>query len=414
MKRSIWILSLVFVLGCGGSDGYGVGGGVVDPLPDISSQFGGGGGGGDQDTTTTDAAQLPDTQGTGVDDVVAVDSVMTNDMSCASDSQTMADTTGPAPCGDGQCEASESCQSCPADCGFCPKSCGDGKCDSDENCKNCSADCGNCPAGCGDGKCDATTENCQSCSVDCGQCPPMCGDKECNGQETCSSCPLDCGACPGTCGDGTCDKTKENCQNCSADCGQCPGICEPLSSKGCPATQQCYPTQTSAACGNPGSITAGNPCTVSTSCAKGMLCVGSICKPLCDSSGADANFNCSEGTCDALQYSDGKPVGFNLGTCVVFGKCNATTNVGCAVNQNCDVSDKGTFCISHGTKTNGMACTSLNECAKGFMCIGNPMVCMKKCATTGGTPSCPGGTSCSMVTIDNNNTPAPNNLGVCN
>src|SRR5262249_21623388 len=60
---------------------------------------------------------------------------------------------------------------------------------------------------CGNGRCDGS-ETCSSCPRDCGTCPtaPRCGDLACNGTETCSSCPGDCGACPTAprCGDLTC------------------------------------------------------------------------------------------------------------------------------------------------------------------------------------------------------------------
>jgi hypothetical protein len=77
---------------------------------------------------------------------------------------------------------------------------------------------------CGDGTCDGT-ETCLSCPADCGSCPavPVCGDGTCDGTETCLSCPADCGSCPAVpvCGDGTCDST-ETCLSCPADCGSCP------------------------------------------------------------------------------------------------------------------------------------------------------------------------------------------------
>jgi len=49
-------------------------------------------------------------------------------------------------------------------------------------------------AECGDGTCDAS-ESCTSCSSDCGVCPPVCGDGTCEGSESCSSCSSDCGTC---------------------------------------------------------------------------------------------------------------------------------------------------------------------------------------------------------------------------
>jgi hypothetical protein len=52
-------------------------------------------------------------------------------------------------CGNGTCDPSEDCDTCPEDCGTCPDSfCGDATCDPGEDCGNCPADCGACPEGC--------------------------------------------------------------------------------------------------------------------------------------------------------------------------------------------------------------------------------------------------------------------------
>ena len=51
-------------------------------------------------------------------------------------------------CGDAVCAASESCSSCPADCGACA-SCGDATCNGTETCSSCAADCGACSTGVG-------------------------------------------------------------------------------------------------------------------------------------------------------------------------------------------------------------------------------------------------------------------------
>jgi hypothetical protein len=48
---------------------------------------------------------------------------------------------------------------------------------------------------CGDGTCYGT-ESCSSCPNDCGPCAPTCGDGACNGGETCSTCASDCDVCP--------------------------------------------------------------------------------------------------------------------------------------------------------------------------------------------------------------------------
>lgn len=74
---------------------------------------------------------------------------------------------------------------------------------------------------CGDTICHVSlSETCSSCPGDCGVCPPVCGDGTCNGTETCSSCSSDCGACV-VCGDSICS-SSETSASCPADC---PGCC---------------------------------------------------------------------------------------------------------------------------------------------------------------------------------------------
>ncbi len=130
-------------------------------------------------------------------------------------------------CGNGTCEAEESCGSCPADCGACP-TCGDLTCDlaAGESCSTCATDCGDC---CGNTYCEADAgEDCVSCPDDCGACN-TCGNGVCDGtpKETSTTCPPDC---PIVCGDGHCDLTAESCSTCAQDCGvvvagvkACPG-----------------------------------------------------------------------------------------------------------------------------------------------------------------------------------------------
>jgi len=92
--------------------------------------------------------------------------------------ETGAEETGDEPpfCGDGECDASEDCAKCAADCGDCPAFCGDGTCDANEDCTLCSADCGDCPAFCGDGildpgeACDNGSQN----GTKPGDCKPDC------------------------------------------------------------------------------------------------------------------------------------------------------------------------------------------------------------------------------------------------
>jgi hypothetical protein len=47
---------------------------------------------------------------------------------------------------------------------------------------------------CGDSVCNGT-ETCSTCPGDCGQCSSVCGDGVCDGEETCDTCLDDCGSC---------------------------------------------------------------------------------------------------------------------------------------------------------------------------------------------------------------------------
>ena len=98
-------------------------------------------------------------------------------------------------CGDFACNSSETCVTCPRDCGACnAPHCGDAACNGTEYCANCSLDCGLCePTACGDGSCNEG-ESCSTCPNDCGNCV-ACGDGTCAGNENCSTCPSDCGGC---------------------------------------------------------------------------------------------------------------------------------------------------------------------------------------------------------------------------
>jgi TolB-like protein len=47
----------------------------------------------------------------------------------------------PIRCGDGVCDGTETCSSCPQDCGICPPTCGNGVCDEGEDYSSCPEDC---------------------------------------------------------------------------------------------------------------------------------------------------------------------------------------------------------------------------------------------------------------------------------
>jgi hypothetical protein len=136
--------------------------------------------------------------------------------------------------------------------------CGDGTCNGTETCSSCPQDCGACPPSCGDGTCNGT-ETCSNCPQDCGACPPSCGDGTCNGTETCSNCPQDCGACPPSCGNGICEN-GETSDNCCVDCG-------------CPAGETCESGVCTQSC-----VPQGQSCTTGAhgkdACCPGLQCEG--------------------------------------------------------------------------------------------------------------------------------------------
>jgi hypothetical protein len=123
-----------------------------------------------------------------------------------------------APCTNGVCDDTESCESCPGDCVGLGATCGNGICEAGdgEDCVSCARDCvgvqngkpsgryccgfgGVNPLGCG-APCgpNCTTESAASC----------CGDGACGGDENGFTCGRDCGS-PPLCGDGTCNGDED-------------------------------------------------------------------------------------------------------------------------------------------------------------------------------------------------------------
>lgn len=321
-------------------------------------------------------------------------------------------------CGDGTCTANvENCQNCPQDCNVCPVTCGDNKCEAPtETCLSCPQDCGACDANCGDGTCTKDKEDCKTCPQDCNACPAFCGDGACDkGSEDCGTCAADCGNCPTICGNGKCEMPAESYATCAKDCPPT-GTCDPLTSNGCATTDQCYPTADKPVCAKHGAVAEGAVCQINTQCSKGHLCVGDKCKRICDHTGANKLVGCPQAEiCDKLVYSDGKDVGFNMGSCIKVDVCNLTTEVGCPPAEMCAYTANGKICTKAGIVAAGGACKYANDCAKGLICIGNPGVCKPKCHVKGGTPKCVAG-ACGLVTITDPGKPpqpAPDDLGVC-
>ena len=180
----------------------------------------------------------------------------------------------PPLCPNGSCDPSETCSTCPQDCGGCGPSCGNSVCEAGagETCATCPQDCGACV--CGDGVCQtAAGETSLSCCGDCGT--PV--DGVCCSGENCFNAPNDC-RCPVN---QTCNLSTGQCEctpNCPQDyCGGdgCGGTCL------CPFPKVCIgvncvipPSQ----CGN-GILEPGEQCEQQSDCGVGMLvCLQCRCR----------------------------------------------------------------------------------------------------------------------------------------
>ena len=202
--------------------------------------------------------------------------------------------TGPSGpvCGDGTCDATETCSGCPADCGNCAAVCGDGACNGGETCSTCAADCGTCAAdafnwdifafdagsggsgGCTTDSecpnvCDLATGTCVQCnkSADCiggQQCQPdhkclsVCGDGQCAGDESNQTCCVDC-----PCSSGL------KCVNsaCAAG-GACTDTCVKLYASECASPTTYHTCQETSGC---------LAWAADKSCAAGLVCYQGLC-----------------------------------------------------------------------------------------------------------------------------------------
>jgi hypothetical protein len=272
----------------------------------------------------------------------------------------------PASCGDGKCGGGENCQTCPDDCGNCPVVCGDQTCDAagGETCTTCPADCP-CASGCGDGKCDKAKETCQSCPADCGTCPGQCSpvtSQPCPADQQCyvgSSAPV-C-APPGTGQKGAACTGLADCIKgylcvngaCAAICdttGTTPGLactkpaqcgelsvsgkpigyglgaciggdnCNALTNLGCSSGLMCVPVGGSKGCVSTGKVGENQPCTGSSDCDGGHVCVAEsasapmLCKKRCNATGGSPG--CTTGACGGLTIGNPpKSAPDNLGAC---------------------------------------------------------------------------------------------------
>ena len=217
---------------------------------------------------------------------------------------------GSVVCGDGACDATEACDSCPADCGFCP---GSGDCCEPHDSQGCDS---------------LATTTCV-CEMD-PYCCQAAWDEQCVG-EAGSGCGAGCVTGP-TCGDGDCE-AGEGCEDCPSDCGVCaPGdCCVPRSEPGCesPSIEAC--------------VCEADPFCCAT--AWDSLCVGGAKTP-CGADCQTAPADCGDGLCDGSEGCELCPA--DCGACGTGDCCVASKSPGCgdAGVQAC-VCGKDDFCCTN-------------------------------------------------------------------
>ncbi|MFC1612000.1 MopE-related protein, partial [Myxococcota bacterium] len=249
-------------------------------------------------------------------------------------------TVGGAVCPDESCTGSETCLTCPADCGPC---CGDGSCTAahSENCESCAADC---PTGATEVCCSGALFDGECCSNSDCDAPeacdehlctaPTCGDTSCNGTEDCLTCPDDCGAC---CGDAACTSAH------SEDCATCPADC---------------PTPTGEVC-CAGALFAGD-CCEDGACVAPETCVGYQClSPSSCESDADGDHYGVGASCAGPDCDDADPTIHPAAQ----ERCNSK-------DENCDGA------VDEDWPELGTACASVEACGT-FVCTagGEGVVC---------------------------------------
>ena len=177
--------------------------------------------------------------------------------------------------------------------------------------------------------------------------------------------------------------------------------CEPVGSAGCGEGLQCFPDPGGNLCLAPGKKPHGVACNGWNDCAWGHLCVGGVCRTICDTAGG-LPWTCKPGVpCEKIVFSGAGAAGKNLGACKPGDACDLLTDKGCGSAQTCVPSGWLKACVGAGTAAAGATCTSAADCSQGFLCLdaGGAAVCRKKCSTAGGDPACSGKCS-ALVTPD--------------
>jgi hypothetical protein len=144
------------------------------------------------------------------------------------------------------------------------------------------------------------------------------------------------------------------------------------------------------------------PCTATTDCAAGQVCLGNpgLCKKWCANNG-----DCSSNMCVVDVVSGTTPI---PGAIVCSDMCNPTNATGCGVSQGCHVYAVDpmavpvvnfTWCTPVGAGGQGATCTTDADCQADYGCFntGTANECLHWCQKAPAAGSCPGVTMCSSL-----------------
>jgi hypothetical protein len=144
--------------------------------------------------------------------------------------------------------------------------------------------------------------------------------------------------------------------------------------------------------------------------------LGKPCRNETDTGVVDATWDCTEIGTFCLPDSQTSPTG----RCVTGDNCNFPAQSGCNGTETCHPAgvfyfdnNQGTVCAPSGMGTQGAPCTTLNQCAKGYVCVGGGYGCLRYCvpgtqnACAGVTAPDGGTTSCIDILVDENGAPLP-------
>ncbi|MBI4512238.1 MAG: hypothetical protein HY698_21575 [Deltaproteobacteria bacterium] len=185
-----------------------------------------------------------------------------------------------------------------------------------------------------------------------------------------------------------------------------PKVCDFFLGCGCKEGEKCTATADGPRCAPAGTKTLGDECAQDNECPAGSLCAPSggvkQCLAFCDRDHPCAGQ--SQACFIEIWDGNGAFLGRACGqTCTLLAQdCPYDTQACYPINGNANQPEKG-VCAKAGTGGSGDACTTSNDCKKGFLCTRRPggtdqdKKCANMCDRSDGDPGCESGFSCGLL-----------------